>query len=62
MSKHTPGPWVQFNTLTQCYETPDGTRVAAEVADNVECLADVLRIAIIRDEQRASIAKATEAA
>lgn len=53
MSKHTPEPWVLFNPLTQCYETPDGTCVAAEVIENTECMADFLRIAIIREKQRA---------
>ena len=60
MSKqHTPGPWVSHNPLTRSYETPDGTSVTEEVVDNAECLADVLRIAIIRGEQRAAI-KAVE--
>lgn len=61
MSKHTPGPWVSHNPLTRSYETPDGTSVAEELADNAECVADVLRIAIIRGEQRAAIAKAEAA-
>ena len=60
MSKHTPGPWVRFNPLTQSYETRDGTSVAAEVIESVKCLADVLRIASIREDQRAAIAKAEE--
>jgi hypothetical protein len=53
-------PWVVFNHLTQCYETPDGTSVAAELCDNVECLADVLRIASIRAEQRKAVARPGE--
>jgi len=49
-----PEPWVKFNSLTHCYETKDGTSVPAELMDNVECLADVLKIAVIRDRQRAA--------
>jgi len=52
--KHTQGQWVTFNPITQCYETQDRTSVAAELADNVECLADVLKIAAIRGAQRNS--------
>lgn len=44
--------WVKFNPLTQAYETPDGTAVAAELADNVHSLADVLAICAIRERQR----------
>lgn len=47
-------PWVQFNPLTHAYETRDGTTVGAELADNVECLVDVLHIATIREQQRAA--------
>lgn len=62
MSKHTPGrlttpdSWLRYNALTHTYDTPDGTTVPTELADNVECLADVLRIADIRASQRAAIA------
>lgn len=52
MSKHNPESWVRFNSQTQCYETPDGTSVSAELIENVECMADVMQIAIIRDKQR----------
>lgn len=52
--------WVFFNDLTMTYDTPDGTKVAAELIDNAQCLADVLYIAIIRQEQRDAIKKATE--
>ena len=58
-TQHTPGPWVQYNAMNAAYETPDGTKVAAELADNVACIADVLQIAAIREAQRAAIAKAT---
>lgn len=63
-AQHTPGPWVRFNSNTAVYETPDGTAVAAELVDNVQCFADLLNIARIRDEQRAAaaIAKATGSA
>lgn len=61
-AQHTPGPWVRFNPATQTYDTPDGTRVAVELVDSVVCLADVLRIACIREDQRAAIAKATGSA
>lgn len=47
--------WVRYNQLTDTYDTPDGTKVAAELVDNVACLADFLHIAKIRDDQRATI-------
>ena len=47
--------WVRFNHLTQSYETRDGTSVAAEVSDNCYSIADVLRVAIIRDKQRRDV-------
>lgn len=47
-------PWVSFNQMTGTYDTPDGTKVAAELVDNVSCLADILRIASIRSDQRAA--------
>jgi hypothetical protein len=46
-------PWVTYNPLTNTYDTPDGTSVAAELVDNVQCLADMLNIAQIRAKQRA---------
>lgn len=46
--------WVTYNPLTNTYDTPDGTSVAAELVDGVQCLADVLRIAQIRASQRAA--------
>lgn len=63
-AKHTPGPWVRFNPLTQTYDTPDGTAVACELVDNAQTLADVLQIASIREKQRAAaaIAKAIRGA
>ena len=48
-----PREWVAYNPLTATYDTPDGTSVAAEIVDNVQCLADVLHIAQIRAKQRA---------
>jgi hypothetical protein len=50
-------PWVVFNNCTQTYDTRDGTKVAAELVDNVQCLADVLRISLIREDQRAALKK-----
>lgn len=47
-------PWVQFNHLTQTVETRDGTAVAVEVTDSVQCIADVLNIANVREQQRAA--------
>ncbi len=44
--------WVKLNHLTGCYETPDGTVIAAELAENQQCLADVLYIALLREKQR----------
>lgn len=52
-----PDDWVRFNPLTHTYDTPDGTKVAAEVADSVQCLADVLHIAAIRERQRAALSQ-----
>lgn len=50
-----PEQWVRYNHLTNTYDTPDGTRVASEITDNVTCLADVVRIAQIREEQRTAL-------
>lgn len=44
--------WILFDPRTQTYKTKDGTSVSAELVDNVQCLADVLRIAQIRELQR----------
>ncbi len=46
--------WVKYNPLTATYDTPDGTKVAQELADSAECLADVLHIANVREKQRNS--------
>lgn len=48
--------WVRYNPLTHTYDTPDGTRVAAELVDSVACMADVLHIAGIREKQRRAFA------
>lgn len=58
-AQHTPGPWVEYNPLTAAYDTKDGTHVAAEIAENMECFADAFNIAAIRANQRAAIQKAT---
>lgn len=42
----------KFNHLTQTYDTQDGTKVAAELVENVQCLADVFVITNIRQDQR----------
>jgi hypothetical protein len=55
-AKHTHDDWVRYNPATATYDTPDGTSVAAEIVENACCLADVLRIARLREEQRAAIA------
>jgi hypothetical protein len=47
--------WIQFNYMTHCYESKDGTVVASELVDNVECLADVLYIAKIKESQRTAM-------
>ena len=44
--------WVTYNPLTATYDTPDGTAVAAELVESVQCMADLLNIAQIRAEQR----------
>lgn len=46
--------WVTYNPMTNTYDTPDKTSVAAELVDNVQCLADVLLITQIRTKQRAA--------
>lgn len=50
----THAQWVSRNDRTATYDTPDGTRVAVELIDNVACLANVVHIAEIREEQRAA--------
>ena len=52
--------WVRYNHLTACYETKDGTVVGAELFQNIQCLADVLYISILRSEQRKTMAEAKE--
>ena len=47
-------PWVRYNPRTATYDTPDGTAVAAELVENVQCLADVFHIATTREKQRAA--------
>jgi hypothetical protein len=49
--------WVRYNHLTNTYDTPDGTAVAAELVDSVQCLADVFYISSIREQQRAARAE-----
>ena len=44
--------WSKYNHETATYDTPDGTSVAAELVDGVQCLADVFYIASIREQQR----------
>lgn len=44
--------WVQYNPLTDSYDTPDGTSVAAYLFEQASCLADFLAIANIRNGQR----------
>jgi hypothetical protein len=48
--------WVRYNPLTATHETPDGTSVPAELVESACCLADVLRIASMRYEQRKALA------
>lgn len=55
-----PADWVQFDPLTHTYTTGDGTRIAAELVDNVQCVADVLHISLIREKQRDVIRKLKE--
>ena len=47
--------WVTYNPATATYDTPDGTRIGAELVDSVECLADVLHIARLRKKQREAL-------
>ena len=53
-------PWIVFNHLTQTYDTRDGTKVAAELVENQQCLADVLYVSSIRQEQRNAMRAAAE--
>ena len=55
MTAYKPKEWVTFNHLTHTYDTPDGTAVPAEICDDVRCLADILKIATIREKQRNAI-------
>ena len=43
---------IQYNPLTDSYDTPDGTRVSAMLTENVSCIADMFNILRIRDNQR----------
>ena len=47
--------WVTYNVDTKTYDTPDGTKIPAELYDSIECLLDVYNIAVMRDNQRKSI-------
>lgn len=47
--------WVKFNPLTATYDTPDGTKVPEELADNAQSIADLLHTADVRAQQRAAI-------
>ena len=47
----------RYNQATHTYDTQDGTKVAAELVDNVQCLADVFSIIRIREKQRDAILK-----
>lgn len=44
----------KYNYLTHCYETPDGTFVAAEVCES-DSPSDAFRAANIREQQRREI-------
>jgi hypothetical protein len=54
-------PWVRYNPMTATYDTPDGTSVPAEIVDSACCLADVLRISLIRAAQRVATREKQEA-
>ena len=43
---------IQYNPLTDSYDTPDGTKVSAMLTENVSCIADIFNILRIRDNQR----------
>lgn len=43
---------VSYNHLTNTYDTPDGTVVAAELVDGADSLADIFTISTIRESQR----------
>lgn len=54
MSRPNNNDWVEFDEKNQGYTTQDGTFVASEIVENASCLADVLRISQIRNEQRSA--------
>ena len=54
MSDDSRKEWVRYNPLTHAYETPDGTRVAAELVDDATGMVDLFYIATIRARQRAA--------
>ena len=56
LAQPEPGPWVQYNHLTATYDTPDGTKVPEELADNAQRLLDFWHIASIRETQRSTLA------
>ena len=43
---------IQYNPLTDSYDTSDGTKVSAMLTENVSCIADIFNILRIRDNQR----------
>ena len=58
--KQTNNQFVCYNPMTKTYHTQDNTSVSAELVDNVECLADVLYITLIRSKQRGELLKGKE--
>lgn len=52
--------WVRYDTQNHVYRTKDGTAVAGELIENVQCLAHVLHICQIRDRQRKAMTKQQE--
>ncbi len=42
----------RYNPMTHTYDTQDGTKLAAELVDNVQSLVDIFWICCIREKQR----------
>jgi hypothetical protein len=58
--KQTNNQLIRYNPMTKTYHTQDDTSVSAELVDNVECLADVLYITLIRSKQRGELLRGRE--
>lgn len=51
--------WIQYNPLTDTYDTRDRTKVSAMLVDGASTFADIINIADLREKQRLSKAITT---